>query len=499
MAFPDFKNWRFNPFSGVFNPVPISGELHNIVFDEAANAFGIRLFEGVELKNPSTVIIVENVTGGTVFSEVPRTTAPSTGQFRVDYLADTFFGTSFIEFNSADNGTQVTVSYDGLGTNVKDRYQLLQATIIPTNLGVEGNVQITDNIALDGVVNAPWDFGDEVVTNPKDPDPSVGGNEIGDRDFNDKRYGTRDFDYDFEFTDLWVLTGAVVFNETAGVNSKRALRFTGDGTTNTATFSNTDGTKKFFPIIETGSVNGIIRAKRSAGYDGDIRILIDFFDKDKVLILGKLSTITNTMLLTTYKEFSFGVPENATVNAAFYTINFRNTSIATTGTCDIDFWRIGNNIGISDEFLNDTLGSTGRGSYGGNGGLAFSGKGFIEMRLDSLDNGYTDVGTIGAATFLTREFEIDGTEFLQRQITDVLLEFQAFSAPTSVGFVQNGRAGIINFSIPQFSQGTRDVIIPVFNFNTTNRKSRIRLTVNNATGSSGPFSIIFIARILIMS
>lgn len=113
------SNWRYNPLTGTYNAVSISNEEHTIAFDTEANAYGIRLKEAPQKSNPSTVSIVENASGGSTFTEITARTAPSSGQFWVDYDADTFTGTGFIEFNSADNGTSVLVDYYGLGAVVK--------------------------------------------------------------------------------------------------------------------------------------------------------------------------------------------------------------------------------------------------------------------------------------------------------------------------------------------------------------------------------------------
>ncbi len=148
----DFKNWRFDPFEGVFHPVDIVDEVHVIEFQEEWNKFGIEINEAPQLFDEAVlgnnVVIVEDVTGGGEFVQVPRLTAPSTNQFHVDYDADTFHGTGRIEFNAADDGKQVRVTYKGLGTVVKDRYQLLQTTVIPTNLTVEGTITVTDDVDI---------------------------------------------------------------------------------------------------------------------------------------------------------------------------------------------------------------------------------------------------------------------------------------------------------------------------------------------------------------
>lgn len=507
MAFPDFKNWRFNPFTSVFNPIAIADELHLIQFDAEANAFGIRLFEGVRLVEPSTVAIVHNVTGGAVFTEVPRTTAPSTGQFRVDYLAPTFFGTSFIEFNSADDGKEMSVSYEGLGTNVKDRFQLLQATVIGSNLGVEGNLEITDNIKMDGVVNGPWDFGDQAVTNPKDPTNDDG---IGDRIYNDRRYEFSLSDFGFEDTGKWILDSGVTFSPTGGTDSKRSLTFAGDSTLKEATFA-TNGVARFFPTLEGDTTNGYIRAKISGGFDGDIVPIIEFFDKSKVSLGVGGGRILNTYLSASYQIFSFALTESTFANSAFYTIVFRVEAAATVGQADIDFWRIGNNVGLSDEIIALILGDTGRGAYGGSDQIAFSGKGMVQMRPTVADNGYSLNDSISPSSTETFDFLIDGTELLGRQITHIEIQITSrnISSDIDYGYRLNTRGGVVNilspFKVLQPDQtagipADGMLIIPVYGVDGTTRKSFIRLFgINNDPGFSRNFDVDFIVHRLYLA
>ena len=151
MAF-NFFNWKFNPFTQVFNPVNVIGEQHIVAFDDDANAYGIRLHQEIELVGSlpfNTNInygIFEDVTGGAQLTETPRTNPPDAGFFRVDYSANTYFATSFIEFNAADDGLAVIVNYRGKGTVVKARYQLLSEVIFPANVGIQGNLTVTDSL-----------------------------------------------------------------------------------------------------------------------------------------------------------------------------------------------------------------------------------------------------------------------------------------------------------------------------------------------------------------
>lgn len=154
------NQWRRNPFTGDTYPVSLS-EVHTVRFFDDWNAYGIQLDESIYLENPSSVSIVENVTGGTVFTEIPRTSNPSAGQFRVDYEAQTFTGTSRIQFNPSDTGTEVLVEYKGLGIlNKVDNYvgflvgediscnSLTTDADLTVGGDVVGDTSFTDNIIL---------------------------------------------------------------------------------------------------------------------------------------------------------------------------------------------------------------------------------------------------------------------------------------------------------------------------------------------------------------
>ena len=156
MASPQqFTNWRFNPFTNIKNPVNLT-EQHTVKYFPEPNLYGIQAMEGIVLDNPSSVSLVYQ-NNGQRLEEVPKTQPPSRGQFRVDYDADTYFNTSLIELNSADNGIRITLSYKGTGSIVKSEYIFNQLTSIPTSLDVSGqlkarNINIVDSLAPVGTV-----------------------------------------------------------------------------------------------------------------------------------------------------------------------------------------------------------------------------------------------------------------------------------------------------------------------------------------------------------
>ena len=133
-----FTNWRRNPFTNVLNPASLTEE-HTVKYLPEPNLYGIQATEGIVLENPST-LAVEYKDGEalTPLEEVPKTQPPSAGQFRADYDAETFFSTSLIELNPADNGKTLKVTYKGTGSIVKSDYTFNQLSSIPTELEVRG-------------------------------------------------------------------------------------------------------------------------------------------------------------------------------------------------------------------------------------------------------------------------------------------------------------------------------------------------------------------------
>lgn len=168
----DLVNWRFDPFGEVINDAALTDELHTVQYDVSANRYGIRLNEGIRLigslpfNNNSDFQIVEDETGGAVFTEVARGTNPSTGQFRVDYDAATYYSTSFIEFHSSANNTVVRCKYRGTGTVAKAEYRSEQDVIVP-NLIVENNLtvdgQVEGNLDVNGDVTADDIIADNMI------------------------------------------------------------------------------------------------------------------------------------------------------------------------------------------------------------------------------------------------------------------------------------------------------------------------------------------------
>jgi hypothetical protein len=148
------RQWRRNPFTGTVFPATLQ-EIHTVQYYDDWNANGIQLMEGVYLDNPSSIVITENVTGGATFTEVPRATTPGTGQYRVDYDAENFSGTSRIEFNASAVGTEVVVDYRGTGLlATTDNYaEYLAFTTIPGPVTVTGDWTIGGDTDLQGTMD----------------------------------------------------------------------------------------------------------------------------------------------------------------------------------------------------------------------------------------------------------------------------------------------------------------------------------------------------------
>lgn len=484
-----FHNWRFNPFkedlSDALNPATITDEEHIIVWDEDAKIYLIRLHEAPQFDNPSSMTIMEDTIE---YEEVPRGTGPATEQYRVDYDADTFFGTGIIEFNSVDVGKTVKVSYQGLGTVVKNRYQLKQISILPTNVGIEGNLQVQDNLIVDedfslgNKMISNLDMGQKRLLNPSDPISSLG---VGDRDYGDRRYEFKLEDYNFDIPELWALSDANARFTTDGTNGKAALTFVADSAIHSASFLDSNGNLRLFPVMEGGATNGIIRAKRTAVFNHHLIIRLDFYDKDRVLIATDNNRFFNAELkIDEYSMMTFG-SNSGTTNAAYYTLEFLINANATAGIVDIDFWRIGNNIGYSEAQIRHMLPAGQRGAYGAPLAAKWSGKGFIVTIPSSLNiYSVSNNGDVSLSNII-----IDGTERFKYQITYVWAELSPIRNRTYIVAV-NAASGGFSYVLSEATGSSDDVgpffLIPIFDYDTQGR-AIIRLWE-----SSNPVNVLII-------
>lgn len=107
-------DYRYNAFDDAAEPLAISGEKHII---PSRSPYTIRLVEVPQKTTPSSITLT---IAGTTASEVAAT--PAAGEFWVDYSTgadnDDNWNTGTIQFNAADAGKTVVVSYNGMGTLV---------------------------------------------------------------------------------------------------------------------------------------------------------------------------------------------------------------------------------------------------------------------------------------------------------------------------------------------------------------------------------------------
>jgi hypothetical protein len=145
------NNWRYTPRTGVYNGVSITDEAQTIGFDTEANAYGFRLNETPQQDSPTSISMSAASTGAITYTEIFPRTAPSAGQFWVDYDADTFTGTGFIECNSSDSGTDVLISYTGRGSTITQENTAVTLTGAQTITGAktfEADIDLTSGAQL---------------------------------------------------------------------------------------------------------------------------------------------------------------------------------------------------------------------------------------------------------------------------------------------------------------------------------------------------------------
>lgn len=117
MADVNVIDYRYNPFSNALTPVAITGESHVV---PSNSPYTVRLNEIPVKESPSTVsLTIAGVAGTEVAAE------PAAGEFRCDYTTgaddDDNWNTGTIQFNAADAGKTVVVTYNGIGTIIDKR------------------------------------------------------------------------------------------------------------------------------------------------------------------------------------------------------------------------------------------------------------------------------------------------------------------------------------------------------------------------------------------
>ncbi len=343
-----FKNWRFDPFTDTYFPVLITDEIHVVEFHAEWNNYGIELNEAPLLEAPSTVDIREDDSAEAQFIEVPRSTPPSAGEYRVDYEANTFWGTGRIEFNGADDTKDVKVTYFGLGTVVKNKYQILQVSFISTSLHIAGQLQL-------------------------DEDPtagSVGTLEVGNRNFNDERY--------VQMIQNGLIIDPMVLNQnnfdlTLGANDA-AFDNVGEDLKQAIVFSLTDSLAVYKPYFSSNNVYiqadyfdtyfCIFRINTVSSFDGDFFIQTDWYDKDKVLLgtkkitLNQIYDLSGGLPPSSFTHFLSVLPLGSDLTNAKNAVYFRlscGVENRTTGTLYLDYWQVQKSGALPPAIIEETL------------------------------------------------------------------------------------------------------------------------------------------------
>lgn len=142
------NRWRRNPFTEIYNSVLITNEVHTIEYHAEVDDYGFFLNEAPRFDSPWSIVI-------TGYTEVSRLTTPTGTQFRVDYLADTYWGTGFVGFDAALVGTIVTVDeYYGLGTILHPNFRLATNFNLPGKSTFESYMAFLDALAAERAVRA---------------------------------------------------------------------------------------------------------------------------------------------------------------------------------------------------------------------------------------------------------------------------------------------------------------------------------------------------------
>lgn len=146
--------YRFDPFdqSGPYGGLqPVwngDDELHTAAVQQNGRV-GFFTHEAPQLRIPSETVLY-NVTDAQAMSEVARLTSPGPDQFRVDYDADGFFGTGFVEVNAAKAGKVFRVGYWGLGTPPRWESRLNAALDVAEDSAIAGDVEIGGDVLAEG-------------------------------------------------------------------------------------------------------------------------------------------------------------------------------------------------------------------------------------------------------------------------------------------------------------------------------------------------------------
>ena len=141
MSFELF-DYRYDPFNQTFSSFGYgySGNPKEVHIIPSSAPYYVYLNEIPRSDSPSTLLVNEQ--GGSSFTEVSQSTSPAAGQFRAIYGGDetqpiSIVGQGTLEFNSADAGKIMEISYYGMGSIVQK--QLFNNVLIKTEIFESGS------------------------------------------------------------------------------------------------------------------------------------------------------------------------------------------------------------------------------------------------------------------------------------------------------------------------------------------------------------------------
>lgn len=145
--------YRRDPFTGDFVPRWNEGdEMHQAVLQESNGRYGFFLFEAPQLRSPSSfvcaVLADEYDTTGTPLRENARLDAPDADEFRVDYDADGYFGTGFVEVHASRVGQYFMTGYHGVGTPPRWLTHLRAALSVTGDFSVAGSLTVGQRLSV---------------------------------------------------------------------------------------------------------------------------------------------------------------------------------------------------------------------------------------------------------------------------------------------------------------------------------------------------------------
>jgi hypothetical protein len=369
-----FENHRYNSRNNQFNPND-KAEVYTCVYLENINSYGF-ILDYVPFFTSAFPFSCTRDSDSTVFTELARTPgAIGNTEYMVDYAnraGDT--GTATVEMNASQVGQTFTVVYKGLGSTVKDRYQLNQLSTIPTSLGVEGDVEIVDSLQVgvgSGSTGGITDKAGDIVAEAGDIRADAGDIEatVGKVFENGLRlaeqWSPMNFILDQDFSrGMWAGGGATFVDDTASNGGVKTLRLDGNSTLrqcyyhgfNDRTGNLSDAARMPMPFSFTDgpTVYLSLSARRSSTLNGTFRFIVVEYDRLGALIGAVLLPNFDASALsdTVYRELN-QVYTASSQSVGFIAVGLRIDSTATTGSLFVRGARISH--------VNDFMATLGQG------------------------------------------------------------------------------------------------------------------------------------------